>query len=771
MPVHKLLKGEGAEAFLPFALSRVRALSVFDTPRTERHALDGVLILIQTNPLCHQHHIVIDATGGTVGYEFFTTYGSDFPTRWRATHVRLPNMTLPFKGKKLSSAFNPEGGVLPAAKSNDPLAPAINLQRNAEYFWWPAKTTPDIQNTDAVRTKDFFMSSTLGAVSWQANEYDYENFLGSYVNIDGVTPKVAYFGIDLAADVQPALYEKGKAAAAMPDPTMPNWPRRAACMTVGNRRFVIMTDMQSNFYAFPASYLNNKLTETLFHPSRAKKVTPPEYMPDVVAKPSVSTMSRFIRGPAVEWGASGLRFLYAEQAAPITTPGQWHYAEPGVVPGKDVQRHHYLWDFNGTATKACAVVHTHRNGGHENLTVVTGGGTVVAKGMTEYGPQYRPSFENEWTDAAGGTTPIEVHQRAVLEVEFHITVTGPGEDDFTFEVTTSRLIEDGWYFDAAYAYRDARLVAKSVDPDALLTDELRLYGQQADVPTGGGGDTSVVDAWIVTKNQDRNIDVAYFTVAWNAGFTMSDGFFFVSTAGGSFPGSPPTMWRWSLTPTYVTAPADWLLSKLVASDLKSMSKVLHVIGNPDPLGLHVVVFGETRQDKGLANKVPADSLNQRLPTTFVARGSAWFGGPATAGMADNDRMIAYPLALHRLLWRQSCVSMGMLEDVQATIATHPDGHFAVFAHYLGAPEVFDLIEYRFVEKSGTENVEHFYQTTHLAMLAQAHGVSVDMENYRSLLATPDRTVVQRFAAWRNIKLSKVKWLDVGGLNPRLATPI
>ena len=89
------------------------------------------------------------------------------------------------------------------------------------------------------------------------------------------------------------------------------------------------------------------------------------------------------------------------------------------------------------------MVHVARNNGHAELLVGSGDTGVPAYCLAEYGPQYLISAADigrEWVAAAGGATTFEVCERAVLEVEFHLVVTGTGEDDFTFAVTPRRTI-------------------------------------------------------------------------------------------------------------------------------------------------------------------------------------------------------------------------------------------------------------------------------------------------------------------------------------------
>lgn len=763
MNVHKILNGDGAEIYLPMALSKLRQLARSHTNnQVIKYAVEGGTVLIQYYPQAGQHFVRIDMSAGTLGYEFFSTFDSihSFPVAWRATAViPIGSADAPFKFKKLSTAFGvPDVPVIP----RDPVARAINGQRNPEHHWWPAKA--GVVATDAVRTKPSFMTSTHAVPTWMGNEVDFQSFLSSYV-VKGDGKAIPWEqGYDIGVDVAPTIYEQGKAVSAFPNPLLPNWPRRAAYLEVDGRRFVIMSDMQSNFYAYPASYMTADPVGTAFNYARAKRVTPAMYMPAKVARPTMASMLKRPRGVFTEVSLGGGLYRWrapARAPSPILAPyALWpeSVAEDGAAEALQFQAHHYLWEFNGACTKAAAVVHT-------NLRTLSHEGEPVSV-LAEYGPQYRvtPSeMTAGWIAAAGGTAPLKVSERAVLEVGFHIAITGTGEDDFTFSVTAERLIEGGWFFDAQYAYCDARLEALGVAGDDLLTDEFRIYGTP-----GSATDTTVVDAFVVTKNQRTGAKVASFCVNNSLPWSMYEQSFPIYTAApeGTYPGVPPAVWRWFFQDRYLSG--AYQMGILVGSDLRSMSKVFHTDAEADS-GLHTVVFGEVRQDRGLSLRTEAASLAAglaRMPTSFVNPGTTWLPDAVPA----DDRLTALPIALHRLVYERTCKSTGFDTTVSTSLSTHPDGHFAAFCHYYDAGEVFDLIEYRRVTTVDGERVERFDRTTHASAFEGAFGFAINMEDYRANVAGEAPIVVQRFSSWRNVKMPKVKASDVYTFNDRLRDP-
>ena len=778
MNIHKHLEGEGAERFLPFALAKLRHFKAWAKhPIVQQYPIEDGRILIEYNPIANQHFVRIEQGGATLGYEFFTThdYVTAFPVAWWATEVspQPDGATLALRARRLSTAFTEDPAP---AVPRDPVGRALNGQRNAEYHWWPA--AEGVQATDPIRTKPYFVTSTYGCFSWQAPDMDFQNFMGSYTTIDGVSAVPHDYLTDVGVDVVPALYEDGRVTSGFPFPVLPHWPRRAACMEVGGRRFVILSDMQSNFYAYPDTYLTSDPVLTAFHEQRAKVVKAADYLPAGVIVPTVGTMYVAPRGVITEYKA--------KWAAPIAPPAPvlapfadnpGATVEPGADEARTYQRHHYLWEFHPSGSRAAAVVHVARNNGHAELLVGSGDAGVPAYCLAEYGPQYQilaADIGREWVAAAGGATTFEVCERAVLEVEFHLVVTGTGEDDFTFAVTPRRTIAGGWFFDAQYAYCDARLEAKDVFAGDLLTDEVRLHG----VAVGGAGARpTIYDEFIVTRNHDRSEDVQAHCVAMNRPYQMVQRTRLVERSElNTYPGDPPPIRRYFIVEP--SASGAHGIARLLSSDLRSMSKVFEQSRDGSSVGLHVVAFGQDRQGAGLPRTQAASTAlgYAVMPAAFLPSGSYWLGGDA---VAPNSIDAAFALGLHRLAWDHITYRYGFDSSVHAGITTHPDGHFAVFAVFKNpydpaAPVVpFDLIEYRRVTLDDAGNpVEHFDRTTHQEALRDAFGVEFDLSEFVAAINSDKPIVMQRFASWRNIKMPKVSTgQGTFGMNPRLSSPV
>lgn len=759
MPIHKVIIGEGGEKYLPFALSRLRHFTIIGAGTTaQKYTLENgaVTVRVEYNPIHGNHFVRIDSNPGVVGYEFLTTFDDvrNDPINWWSTAVVPAAKGL--TGKLLSQT--PTNGDPTPSTFRDPYARAINRQRNTQHFWWPSD--PDADIDAQVRTKPYFMTSTAGANTWQITALDWQNRLGSYVGdgASGVWVAPVDFGVDVTVDVPPTIYEGGKALSGAPVPLAPAWWRRAATLDVDGTRYVVMSDSHSGFWCWPDEFMTDSGEKFLIPLGEVKHVRAHEYMPDAVVAPSVETMVPFERGiPTLvdrglgsEWDIPAAEEIYFDPLTGLDV-------EPGTIPKNQLQKHQYLWDFRGDGARAAAVVHTNLNNAHLHLTE----SADPIRSLREYGPQYRITPEHAssisasaWVAEAGGLDDVQLTERAVLEVEFGITKT---TDGFTFTVTVTRFIEGAWFFDAQYAYRDRRLEALGIEGGALLTDEIRVYRSAPRMP----GQARADDQFIVTRNQDTGSDVASYCVARDRGFIAFDDWYFVNPGFGTYPGLTGSLpiHRWNFQDVMPTG--NYWNAIMVASDLRSMSKVLRVSADGGAQGLHAVVFGEVRQDKGIQGWTEGDTL--ALGQTHVAPA---FVTPETGGSSDVSGAIE--LDTHRVIYSRVTASYGFSTTVHNGISTHPDGHFAVFAHYYGAFDgVFDLIEYRRVTRKEDGTLEEtFDRTTHVAAFEKATKFTFDPAQYQSNIPGLTPLVMQRFSGWRNVKTPKVKGGEFADLNPR-----
>lgn len=516
MPVHKIIKGEGGEQYLPFALSRLRHFSVAGLGNTsQKYTFENgsVTVRVEYNPDHGNHFIRIDG-GGVQGYEFVTT-GAELSFEGLPIvekYVTTVNVSRQ-KGKALFSNVAKEGGIATATERAH-VPEGINRQANSEYFWWPIDATKPIQGQ--VRTGNYFMTSTFGRKMGEVQFYD-DQFMFDYdwsafIRDDKIVYDRLGANTDLMYDVLPTIHGDGTpAVSAAPYADEPNWWRRAAVQVKGGRSFVIMTDMQSNVLVVPASYLTSPVA-ALFPKDKGVLILAGAFLPAGVAVPTMASMVRPSR--VVSRQAVGLSLNDSAVFVDNTPAGDARYeydgypvergAYPGPVdgfdPDKQYQKHDYVWAFNSTGTRMVSVVHADKNNGHPDLTVLDitvedkQFGTWPARspwrriaqcGANMHVPALTQTAYAGWLAQFDGVKGVEIFTRALVELEINITVTGEKEDDFTATVTPVRFVKDRWFTGADYAYRDERLVAKGVELDDLITSELTLYTGQ-DEHTGLG---------------------------------------------------------------------------------------------------------------------------------------------------------------------------------------------------------------------------------------------------------------------------------------------
>lgn len=504
MPIHKILKGEGAEKHLPFALSRIRHLKIIDSGPTAQKFVfeDGaVTVRIEYNPHNGQHFIRIDSDSGAVGYEFVSTgYEGIDPDGMPFTEKFVT--TVGASKKKAKGLWTNWGkGVDGQVKSHVPMA--INRQANSQYFWWPIKTD-DIKAQ--VRTENHFMTSTYGRGMGAIQFYDDQSFFTPDFIASIKGGQIAYEhdgeGTDLFNDVLYAKHEDGKdPVAAVPAPVEPNWWRRGCMTSREGRKFVVMTDMQSNVRVIPASYLTDP-QKCMFPADKGRFISVAAMLPAGAAIPSMATMVRPTRlvaevevAPAVvnnRWvfvddSPQGNQ-IWEDEAHPIADPGL--PTVPGFSRDRQFQKHDYVWVFNSTGTRMAAIIDIDANNNHSDLTIpdVTVSdkqiGTMPVstphRRIAQCGANVHVPAETQTAFAAklsewGGVSGAKIYKRALVELDINISITGPDEDDFEASTAIIRFTGSQWFTNADYAFRDERLVAKGVELDHLITSELVLY--------------------------------------------------------------------------------------------------------------------------------------------------------------------------------------------------------------------------------------------------------------------------------------------------------
>ena len=854
MPIHKVIIGEGGEKYLPFALSRLRHLKIIGASTTAQKYTfeDGaVTVRVEYNPIHGNHFVRIDSNPGAVGYEFITTFDEVLSENgWGVTQKMISGVdTAKFSPKK--------GWVSPADPTStevvavSPSSRAVNLQANPQYIWWPIDVSLAAVGSQ-VRTKPYCMTSTLGRSAYRAQGYDDQQAFGwNWPGTPQSSGSTVYYlgdsGTDLGPDIPCTIYEqekKGRSMASMP--TAPAWWRRSAVIEADGRRFVVMTDMQSNFRVVPASYATEG-GKFLFPDDKGIVIPASSFLPAGVARPTLDSMAEWPMG--FEY-TNIPGFLRVITQAGLEAQGLWqrHYdtnhvvdyadysPEEGADPNRQFQKHDYVWAFDSTGSRAVAVVHTNRNNGFDDLTIPEV--TVADKQLSQFPvsapwrrlkhngpnvhvPSLTASAYPEVVTSWGGLGPVELFERALLEVSIDVSVTGDGEDDFTATMTVTRFVTGKWFLNADYAFNDARLRAKGVSPDDVIASELRLYENSDDPepefnisqnPLFAALTASVVDssrvghAFRVVRNVTTDQDVMSFCVMADAAFVIRGQWFRADEqVTGLFPGFEGLRYgpygileyhdpAWPRDPYVLWAYrgeslSDGLSTQLDWEDLRSLSCafVNDVRVDGTRAAVHVVAFGEVvDRDEGLEailDRAESDvqSVAVIIPPVFSSPMRHRAGFVERVPFPATDASTAFGIGLHRLI-QSKTVALGQADSMTAgSHASHPDGHIAFVSVSIGdeGVAVSDQIRHRKVTiaPDGTRS-EKTQITSHLAVLNKVHGREYNPDDFAWDLRPADADqrdpdwqrfsvrVLARMGVWRNIKTPTQKSGMTSGLNPR-----
>lgn len=500
--IHKKLIGEGAEIYLPFALSKIRYFnSEWTAPVVKIIQNDSVYISISIpdKDLCH---LTIISEGA----------GYDFCTLEEPSYTPPPGEPLPVNHASMVRSFTYRGargitstvfpGVPTWTLSQYPYAiptyAGVNRQRFSQRSW----TAYDTLATRATRpnAKQYFVEST-NAIDSYANRFDRRWTTFGWPRVILFGPAAAntytYWTPDHLFDVPTAFYSPGRSVAAVPAPSAPLWFRRAAVRDVGGRKFFIHTDAHSNFYAYPVGGVGTQNTFGYsVAPANYFMSTAASYLPAGTVVPSMTTL-----GPGAAGGATitAISVVVDEGSVDIAAPyvpedytTLYPDYEAGWNGADTYQHNHYLWAFNADCTKAAAVVYVdefERYQTETSLVPADPGGTPRPYRRLKTGTSF--VSVNHYTEAdataaakladAGGLATATVSRRAVVEVDLNLAVTGAGAMDFTFSVTHARTIADKFFVDADYLYNDSRLPGT---PGELVTASFEQYARNDNV----GGD-------------------------------------------------------------------------------------------------------------------------------------------------------------------------------------------------------------------------------------------------------------------------------------------
>ena len=433
----KILLGDGAGLYLPFALSKLRRLEALnpDGYFSQWFLVDGFQIHVQQKPPFH--YLTIEFIGG-LAYEFFTsehvndnTFGSpgfEGPPTGVFVAGSLVRTTFPKSGAKSSprssTAFTPASGDTWRFRAADDInTKDLNVytrrswqnQKFFEHAWHPHNDGMSLVTSTQAQAPGL-----AGQCNWMSPY--------NFARLASAGSKVSDFG----PDVLPTLYTSGGLLSGAPvlDQEWVYW-RHAAVQSVGSRKFFISTDSYGRFQVYPVKDYTHGGTVAANVPIGAYKQFTPPY-------PGWVTV-------------------------PDPTDYRW-------------QVNDWLWRFNKDATK-CVSVPYHSdfsNGFFKTLAGLQFFATIL--------PDVAPTVALQ-----NALVPAHEDTPGLVEFGIAITVTGPNDMDFdvSFTLLRTAYFPDAptsgggrFFFDAAYSLPDvehAKTDPNFIVEDTLITAEVECF--------------------------------------------------------------------------------------------------------------------------------------------------------------------------------------------------------------------------------------------------------------------------------------------------------
>lgn len=411
---------------LPFARSQIARLRAAGLRfGTHTYDVQGVIVrirLVDANDY-------IEVSGNSVDYEFFTSGPTletldvdDLPfARGYAVKVSIRSAA---KATASGSTVEPppEDGESIWEYSADP--DYMNLFMPHQQIWQLQGIPEHIHFPD--QKSDPVLVSMWGASS---------NTIGA--GLDGVGGDRGQF--DVLFDVSPSIFPKKERTPVQLAPDS-DWYRRAGMQTVvdnifGTRKFIILTDVSGFFNVFP---INAPRDDTLAGASA--------YVSQFIKTNIGDTYNKAIFPPYPSWV-----LLPPEDKARDTAA-----TNAGKVAEEYPQ---YVWAFNSTSTRACAVVLERLPPAplYNNSTNVPTG-DYLTRGSA---------------DLTAGRTPVRPKYPGLLEFDISIALTGPNPEDFDVSVTVRRdirpTVAKKAFVAADYGWETKAVKSPGVAKDDLIT--------------------------------------------------------------------------------------------------------------------------------------------------------------------------------------------------------------------------------------------------------------------------------------------------------------
>lgn len=482
MFVHKILKGIGAEKYLPFALSRLRALEKTYGAKgffTQKYEVSGYKISVRQQPPFQY----LEITGGIFpGFEWFCSNHVDgyfFATpgyRYFELPPEAPVQGFGYvQGHGLRVAFKPGDGKEKKTKVGKP-NPLFshNIPPEGDPEKWAAKSIYDVSVPSNTKSKDYFKAWASWQMQWICEYQWFPNNKPDEMLMTcwgTSTGRLALAGwgdyhwgdviggyfppYDVFIDLPPELYSANSGLKGGLGPYLGDncWFRRGAMQevtheTYGKRRYFILGDNKGRLHVYPVkAYWND----------------PQYYMFLARIGGLLSGASRTIKFKTV-------------------TPNYPPWVSLSPVNVRD-DLLWWNWVFNKDATKAVTTaLHEEKREGYFFYTDESIANNphdlTLQRAFLDRDYNDDPKYPARFGTGKKGSSP-RVLTPGLLEISIKIELTG--EEEMDFEVSTTLLRSDyfgdsgRYYVDAAYLYDDERLKKQGLKEDLLVTAEIQIY--------------------------------------------------------------------------------------------------------------------------------------------------------------------------------------------------------------------------------------------------------------------------------------------------------
>lgn len=446
--IGKKLIGEGAELFLPFALSKLRyfASTLPTLPWSRTITSDDAVVTLE---LHSRTTGAVTIVASSFNYEF-TTPGLTYQAasvsgigtvRGYAVKVKFsPNKEADAdKFTAVPRGSNVEASPTQAWEYNSDPRALANFAPHKQI--WQIEHTPAHTYFASVPDKDPTKPRKLDATLLLVNSWTAGSQIGNVGAFSrSGTQKVLYDGtggaatikhfspFDIVYDIGPSLFKSGslpaKGRGIVPDS---DWYKRSAFRVVespdfGKRTFLIMTDISNKFYAYPIVDLDLTLANgTPYTPQIIKTNMPNKF---VQSKPA----------PMPSWarasdGTLARDFYLSKPAYSAPDKLAWTIDYLTKYP-------QYRWSFNSTATRAVVIAYHDYNEviGKDNIDDPHPLGGRREPGEENIGQRVIMQInDTQWK--------VKESIPGMVELALNLVITGPNPEDFEFDVTLEQQID------------------------------------------------------------------------------------------------------------------------------------------------------------------------------------------------------------------------------------------------------------------------------------------------------------------------------------------